>query len=200
MNGANEMYTDFEDVYRRHYQSVYRYVRRMIRNNDAAVEDVVQEVFYIAYEKWDTLCQHPNVPGFLMIVARNRIRKWYDQQSRVSVNEECVLEFLDNEYSGNSGKAAKAQGCANSNEGTDPFSMVDLYATMETVLSPHEVDILRQYYEYGYSTSEMARMLGITESCFKVRVLRMKEKLKRGLRGLNMLAVVLPILVMFDLF
>lgn len=194
------MYTDFEDVYKSHYRTVYRYVRRMIRNNDAAVEDVVQEVFFIAYEKWDLLQEHPNVAGFLIIVARNRVRKWYDQQSKVSVNEECVLEYLDGENSaqtnpvstGNTGSKGSA------GEGTDPFSMVDLYATMEKVLTHKEVDILRQYYEYGYTSSEMAKMLGITESCFKVRVLRMKEKLKRGLRGLSLLSI--PILAMLDIF
>ena len=191
------MYTDFEDIYKSYYRAVYRYVRRMIRNNDAAVEDVVQEVFFIAYEKWDILREHPNVPGFLMVVARNRIRKWYDHQSKVSVNEESVLEFLDEENeSGNSGSAGNP-GKAGS--GVDPFSMVDLYTTMEKVLSQNEVDILRQYYEYGYTSSEMAKMLGITESCFKVRVLRMKEKLKRGLKGLSLLTAFLPVLSVLTL-
>ena len=195
------MYTDFEEVYKRHYRSVYRYVRRMIRNNDAAVEDVVQEVFFIAYEKWETLCEHPNVPGFLMVVARNRLRKWYDQQSKVNVSEECVLEFLENEYvGGNSDGTANPKSTTGNNEGTDPFSMVDLYTTMEKVLSHKEVDILRLYYEYGYSTTDLARMLGVTESCFKVRVLRMKEKLKRGLKGLHLLSLVLPVLTMFEMF
>lgn len=185
------MYTDFEDVYKSHYRNVYRYVRRMIRNNDAAVEDVVQEVFFIAYEKWDLLKDHPNVAGFLIVVARNRIRKWYDKQSKLFVNEESVLEYLDNEDS----EPETASG-----EGTDPFSMVDLYSTMEKVLSHKEVNILRQYYEYGYTSSEMAKMLGITESCFKVRVLRMKEKLRRGLKGLSLFTLCMTALTWLDMF
>jgi len=178
------MYNGFEEVYKSNYGNVYRYVKRMIRENDSAVEDVVQEVFFVAYEKWDMLLDHPNIPGFLMVVARNKIRKWYDKQSKVYVNEESVLEYLE----GDTGKP----------DGVDPFTMVDLYTTMEKVLSHKEIDILRRYYEYGYTSSEMAKMLGVTESCFKVRVLRMKEKLKSGLKGFSMLSFLIPVCVMIS--
>lgn len=189
MSGTNRTYIDFEDFYKSHYQNVYRYVRRVIRNNNTAVEDVVQEVFFIAYEKWDIVAKHPNIPGFLVVVARNRIRKWFDKQSKFSVNEESVLEFLDKEESDSSGQ----------NEEADPFSMVELYSAMEKVLTHEEIDILRHYYEYGYTSAEMARILGITESCFKVRVLRMKEKLKKGLKGLSLLAAFLPAFALWNI-
>lgn len=191
------MYKDFEDVYNSHYQLVHRYVRHMIRNNDAAVDDVVQDVFYIAYAKWETVKHHPNVPGFLIVVARYRIKKWYEQQSKLCVNEESVLEFLESEYGGipDGYITGNAAGGMNLAEETNPFSMVDLYATMEKVLTQKEIQILRQFYEYGYTGAEMAEKLGITESCFKVRLLRMKEKLKQSLKGFNPLISLLPVLL-----
>ena len=191
------MYKDFEDVYNSHYQLVHRYVRHMIRNNDAAVDDVVQDVFYITYAKWEAVKHHPNVPGFLVVVARYRVKKWYEQQSKLCVNEESVLEFLESEYGGISDGyiAGNTAGTLNLAEETNPYSMVDLYATMEKVLTHKEIQILRQFYEYGYTGAEMAEQLGITESCFKVRLLRMKEKLKQSLKGFNPLLGLLPVLL-----
>ena len=48
--------TDFDETYRRHYPSVYRYLRRMTGGDDAAAEDLAQETFsayFAAAEKID---------------------------------------------------------------------------------------------------------------------------------------------------
>ena len=39
------------------------------------------------------------------------------------------------------------------------------------------------YYEYGYTSRELAKEMGITESCFKIRIARMKKRLKLRLAG-----------------
>ena len=60
--------------------------------------------------------------------------------------------------------------------------MVEAYCTVRKILSEEELNILRHYYEYGYTSQEMAERLGITETCFKVRILRMKQKIKNSLQ------------------
>lgn len=160
MGGENRSY---ESIYMEYYDVIYRYVRRMIRQNETAVEDLTQEVFFVAYQKWDTVKNHPNIPGFLFVVAQNKIKKWFEKQSRFYVDDEETLELATFEETPSE---------------TDDYGMIDLYSSMEHTLSDKELNILRHYYEYGYTSSEMAKRLGITESCFKVRVARMKQKLK----------------------
>lgn len=166
MGEEQPTYGSYEEMYRKEYPTVYSYIRRVIRGNDAAVEDLTQEVFFVAYQKWDRILVHPNPPGFLIVVAQNKIKKWFREKKPVYVDDAQLLELMS--------ENGKERG------EKDDFFMVDLYSTVEKALSNAELDILRYYYEYGYSSAEMAGRLGITENCFKVRVSRMKAKLKKN--------------------
>lgn len=167
MDEQKTMFNGYEEMYKTYYPVIYRYVARMIRNNDAAAEDVTQEVFFVAYQKWEVLKLHPNIPGFLMLAARNKIKKWFEKQKRFCMDEEEEFDHLIQKKSGDT---------------QDAYRMVDFYSSVENMLPGKELDILRHYYEYGYTSSEMAQRLGISESCFKVRVSRMKKKLKRSMK------------------
>lgn len=166
MEEERQTYGSYEEMYQKEYHTVYAYIRRMISGNDAVVEDLTQEVFFVAYQKWDKILVHPNPPGFLIVVAQNKIKKWFREKKPLYVDDAQLLELLSE-----NGKGRGEQ---------DDFFMVDLYSTVEKALSNAELDILRYYYEYGYSSAEMAGRLGITENCFKVRVSRMKAKLKKS--------------------
>lgn len=154
----------FEDIYRDYFDMVYRYIYRMVRNNAADAEDLAQEVFWVTYQKWEAVKEHPNIGGFLMLVAKNKVMKWSVSQRLLFYDEEHMLDLLAEKIDEN-----------------NSYDMVDLCSAVEKTLSGEELDILMQYYAYGYSAAEMAEKLGITEGCFKVRVLRMREKIKRGI-------------------
>ncbi len=151
----------FEDLYRQRYDEISRYVRRTIKNREAA-EDITQEIFFVAYEKREELEEHPNISGWLYLTAHNKILKWYEKQKRYSLDHEFMLENLP----------------AKSADRTNEYQMVEFYSSIENALSEKDLTILRRYYEYGYTAQELADELGITENCFKVRILRMKQKLK----------------------
>lgn len=167
MSGVNGAHSSYEEMYDEQYQKVYGYIRRKISDDVVAVEDLTQEVFLLAFVKWDTLRYHPNIPGFLMKTAKNKIMKWYGSQSRVSVSDEEVMDYVS--------QNEKNMG------NVDEFCMVDFYAAAEDILLEKDLTVLRQYYEYGYTSSELAKKLGITESCLKIRIARMKEKLRKGM-------------------
>lgn len=170
MDRENGGFDSFEEMYKRQYDGIYNYVRRMIRHNEAAVEDLTQEVFFVAYEKWETLRLHPNIPGFLTLVARNKMKKWFQKQNRVYTKSSEMMDMITSDEE--------------PEDGNDVYKMVDLYSSLEHTLSNGELNILRHYYEYGYTSSEMAERLGISESCFKVRIARMKEKIKSSMKVL----------------
>lgn len=166
-------YETFEELYEKEYEGIFHYIGRMIRNDQTAVEDLTQEVFFVAYQKWEIVRVHPNPSGFLMVVAKNKLKKWYEKQSRTFVDDADTMERI---VQSNVGR-----------QETDAFHLVDFYSSVENTLSNRDLNILRYYYEYGYTSAELSKWLGISESCFKVRVLRMKKKLKQSM-------IILPLL------
>ncbi len=166
-------YDTYEEMYEKEYQRVYNYVKRTVRSNTMVVEDLTQDVFLVAYEKWDDVKEHPNMAGYLMVVARNKLCKWFEKQSRVYLEEQDTLE--------NSAFLAEIP------DETDEYAMTELYASVEKVISASELQTLRYYYEFGYTAQELAKKLGISEACFKIRIVRMKQKLKNSLKILVLL-------------
>lgn len=156
----------FEELYRSEYDNIKRYVRRMITDGNG-IEDIVQETFVEAYRKISSLRTHPNVPGWLRVTAKNKIMKWEEKQKKYSLDFDYILQNAEG-----SGKGKPS----------DDFKMVEAYCTVRKILSDEELEILRCYYEYGYTSQEMAARLGITETCFKVRILRMKQRIKNSLQ------------------
>ena len=144
----------FEELYRSEYDNIKRYVRRMITDGNG-IEDIVQETFVEAYRKISFLRTHPNVPGWLHVTAKNKIMKWEEKQKKYSLDFDYILQNAEGTGKGRA---------------PDDFKMVE------------ELNILRHYYEYGYTSQEMAERLGITETCFKVRILRMKQRIKSSLQ------------------
>ena len=156
----------FEELYRSEYDNIKRYVRRMITDGNG-IEDIVQETFVEAYRKISFLRTHPNVPGWLRVTAINKIMKWEEKQKKYSLDFDYILQNAEGTGKGRA---------------PDDFKMVEAYCTVRKILSDEELDILRRYYEYGYTSQEMASRLGITETCFKDRILRMKQRIKSSLQ------------------
>ena len=83
---------DFAEIYLRCYGKVYSYISRMLGLDSCEAEDLTQQVFLIAYRKWDTLQEHPNVPAFLMRVAKNLILKHSVTRRPLCFNQPEILE------------------------------------------------------------------------------------------------------------
>lgn len=169
MEGERIHYRTYEEMYVGQFDDVVRYVRRHVRHNEMAVEDIMQEVFLVAYLQWETKVRdHENIPGYLKKVARNKILKWFEQQSRFYPDEQELLEW-EAFQKGSSGKP-------------DAYQMVEFYSSAEQTLPEMDLQMLRGYYEYGYKASELSPVWGITESNFKMRIARMKAKLKKSMK------------------
>lgn len=154
----------FEEIYRENYEAIFSYVYRMTRFDVHEAEDLTQSVFLVAFQKWNSLQDHPNISGFLMQVAKNRLMKWSVQRRTICVKDAEVLAVL-----------AKAAGRS------EAYELAELCLFVERTLSREQMEILRSYYLYGYSAREMSDRLGIRETCFKTRVARMKHKLRKSL-------------------
>ena len=159
---------DYLDVYAENYTCIHDYIRRCVRD-EATAEDMTQEVFLLVYRKWDELADHPNIVGYMMNAAKFNICKWYARQRRVMPEDGETLEIVSRDsLKGND---------------SDVFRMSEFYSDAESVLRKEDLSILKYYYVYGYTSAEMAQRLGISVSCFKARVARMKKELIAALRS-----------------
>lgn len=62
---------NFETLYRRHYQAVRAVVTRF-KFQDAAADDLIQDIFVQAWQNIGSLKEHAAFSGWLMTIARNR--------------------------------------------------------------------------------------------------------------------------------
>jgi RNA polymerase sigma-70 factor (ECF subfamily) len=69
----------FEDVYRRHVQSVYRFALSVAGRKETA-EDLTSEAFLALYRNFDSIDQ-AQLPGWLLTVVRNRARDLWRRQA-----------------------------------------------------------------------------------------------------------------------
>ena len=62
---------DFDTLYRRHFKAVRALVMRF-RFPEAAVDDIIQDVFLQAWQNQNSLMEPAAFSGWLMVIARNR--------------------------------------------------------------------------------------------------------------------------------
>lgn len=156
-----EAYETFEEMYEKNCDRLYSYISRMVDNNKFEAEDLLQDVFRVAYERWDYVRTHPNIPAFLMLVAKHKLMKWRVRRRNLYIDDMDALDAL--------AEKEEARSC---------YASAELMLSLRSVLSNEEVDLLRYYYEYGYTAAEISEKLGVTETCFKARVARMKERVR----------------------
>lgn len=154
----------FESLYQGEYENIKKYVRRMVVDCNG-IEDIVQETFYEAFRNRRKLMTHPNVAGWLRLTARNKVLKYEDKEKKYSLDHDYLLDLATDDH----------------NQELDKYQLAECYSVIEKLLTKDELEMLKGYYEYGYSANELAEKWGLSVSNFKVRILRMKQRIKDSL-------------------
>ena len=162
MNDTNDKAMKLiDDLYRENYTKMLNMVRKDALCA-AIAEDIVQDAFAEAVRKSHILYEHENPGGWLMETAKRKAMGFHQRLQRRAImeTEEVLLEV----------KGLEAD-----------YGMVEMHMIMNEVLNDHELMLLHMYYYGGYSARELAEMEGITEGNFKVRMLRIRNKVKQAL-------------------
>lgn len=72
-------------LYQDHYRTLVRACQRQLGRTPGAadlVDECVQDVFVQAYRSYDTLLEHPNIPGWLFRTLHNRVLSALRQRRR----------------------------------------------------------------------------------------------------------------------
>ena len=143
-----------EDLFRRHHAAVRTYCTRRL---GAAGDDVVSEVFAVAWRKREVVPERP-LPWLYAVAAR----------------EVLHLQRSEGRRAGHEGRAA-----ARRDERTDPFAQVDDRLSAQAPISaamarlrPADAEILRLWAWEELSPTEIAVVLGVSATTARVRLHR----------------------------
>lgn len=157
------MKQEFEKFYRRYHDMLSKYVYRRIGKKEP-VEDIVQEVFCLAYEKWGQITAHPTPEGWLILVARNKMLEfWRNSEYR----QTFPLEGIESEL------------CVDD----ENYGMVEIEAVAEANLQMGEWNLMKSYYWEDRNVQILAEQAGVENSCMRMRISRITRKLRTVLKG-----------------
>ena len=155
--------TEFEQIYREHFDTVYRFLMRLCRDAPLA-EELAQETFFRAMQslnKFDGRCR---VDVWLCQIARNA----YYSHCRRQKDKKHILPEIDS-------------GQDMQNTILDQEQAMIIYAHLHDLNEPYkEVFMLRLFGELEYS--QIAKLFGKTESWARVTYHRAKMKLMESVK------------------
>lgn len=149
---------DFEWFYRNTKAIVYQYLYQHMQDS-SETEDIAQEAYLLAFEQWDTLKEHPNPLGWLMLTIRN-LRKGYYRHVYNRMDSLEDSQYKDIPY-------------------IEPaYNMLVMEDMLESIYKKKEKLIAKRYFLDGDNIEELSADFGISEKNFRTRLYRMRKRLK----------------------
>lgn len=166
----------FDDLYRRHYDTVYQFIARLIRDADAAY-DITQETFTLAYTHLAELQIHQNAAGWLYKAARNLSMNYLRLMYHKHLSEEALTTIA-------------------SQNSTEETVIRHFFpdASLSKWLSEEEIAIITDRFEFGYSLEETAARHDLTYAACKMRMSRIYQKLRKHPEILLLLVMAVEVL------
>lgn len=132
----------FEEVYRRHIQSVLRFALSVVGRRDVA-DDLAAEAFLALWRNFDGIDQS-QLPAWLLAVVRNRARDWWRRQQ------------VEQRYLERSAEPPVA-----------PASQLEEWILESADLKPVHRTCLMLRYVHGMTRAEIAAALSLSENQVK---------------------------------
>jgi len=154
--------TEFEQLFREHYDSVYRYASRRVRSD--AVQDVVSETFLTAWRRYGELRGDP-LPWLLGVA-----RRLTANHLRATARRDALHDRLSRE------RPAQAR------VGLETDAESRLYAALSTLPERDREALMLTAWD-GLEHRVAASVLGCSSGAFTVRLHRARRKLQRALRA-----------------
>ena len=143
----------FDHVYDTYSQRIMSFLIYYFNDMDIA-EEAFQETFIEAFRNIDSLKNHPNIGGWLIMTAKNKGHNIRSKKNRLS--ETLMYEFY---------------AFSQSSQVTEISSLMRID---DPVFTDEKYKPLRLKYIYGYSVNEIADFYHIEQSACKMRLKRAK--------------------------
>lgn len=159
----------FAELYERHFQGIYDFVLRLVRDREAAA-DVVQATFVNA---WEALRDGrvSTVKAWLYTVAYNGAMDELRRRSRLASGDEAeALVFAQVDSS----RLANPEAVAGDRE------LVELVWSSAAALNPQEYGLLDLHLRQGFEAPELADALGLERGAVYTRLSRLRDSLEEA--------------------
>ncbi len=164
----------FEDLCRDNYERIYKYIFAKTGSREAS-EDLIQDVFTIAFEKGTTFTAHDNPTAFLYTTARNVTLSFLRRERRIH------LELLDEYTPGTDDVLTQLE--------TDRDRRIDEDDYVDQVLGRLD-DAQRDLYVQRYVDRQPIRAIadahGIAEPAMRMRLVRLRRDIQGIVRDLEL--------------
>ncbi len=157
------------EIYLEHYKRLHTIGRLFVGREPVhtqAVEDMAQEAFLLLWNKRDKLSAHPNIGGWLVETMRGLMLNYLRKQKR----RNAYLAFSLDEEAGEPRVASTAF-----EQPEDMLVQKENLETLKTLLGDENAALFYAYCVEKKGSREIAGAFGLSESCVRMRVLRLRK-------------------------
>lgn len=166
----------FEELCKENYGRIFKYIFSITKNKEAT-EDLIQEVFTIAYEKGRIFLNHEKPAGFLYKTARNITLTYIKGLKR---QETLAKEYL---YGNATKEGEPYQKLLR--EQDQKIDETRYTGQVIESLNPKEYHLYKQRYVEGKSIKEIASEKGISEAAVRMRLVRLRREVQNIVKKLK---------------
>ena len=159
----------FNKIYSKHYDTVFKYTLVSLNNNIDLANDCMQDIASLALKKLDTVINHPNPGGFLIVTAKNYIQK---HKALIQKNNKLTVSFDETMTN-----VAYEEDFDRIFE--ERVNIDKLKEEILCELNSAEIGLYCLFYEKKLSVRQTAQNLKISESNVKVRLFRLRVKVRK---------------------
>ena len=152
----------------------------LTRGNRENAEDLVQDAYRKAWEKFDTFREDGELENWMMIIMKNTFIDLDRKDKRTPEHVELTDEYIKDEF-GN----ARPQNVSTAHSAEEHNTRMDIVSRGFDKLTDEQREIIWMIFEEGYTYEEASALTGISASTLKSRVYAAKEKLSSSLEELN---------------
>ena len=158
----------FREIVNRWEPRLYYYLRRIVENEND-VWDILQETWLVVFQNIRKLQEPLKFPTWLYKIGHNKAVNLLRKENRyIQMKEEQAKDYREND-----------------NKVIDVKERTEVVHKMLDKLKLAHREVLTLYFLEGFSISEMAQIIGISEGTAKSRLYYAKNKLYEVLKGAN---------------
>lgn len=159
----------FDTLYRRYYPRLSDFAGRLMSNNRDAIDEVINDTMYVVWTKADTFRGQSKLSTWIFGIAYKKAMKYFEKENRARLEQmpeewELTLEA--------------------SSDIASTLQTHDALTKALVKLSPTQRSVIELTYEYGYSYSEIAEIMGCPENTIKTRMFHARDRLRNILETL----------------
>jgi len=158
----------FRELVNRWEPRLYYYLRRVVES-DSAVWDVLQETWLAVFQHIRKLEYPRKFPAWLYQIAHNKTVSMFRKEIKyVQITDEQISNYYENNF----------VFCYD-------IEQVEAIHELLAKLKLAHREVITLYFLEGFSISEMAQIIGVSEGTVKSRLYYAKHKLREALKGAN---------------